>query len=418
MNTYPALRGKFGTTDYHVVTMQISELVNLIQFPSDEDWEDTSLEGQFQRKLDLGRIKKHIAPYFKSDERRFSSSVVVAAKDSSGMRFEPIGDIAREGLRAAYLDGAENIGFLTIKSQKFIPLDGQHRLKAFQDVLDEKGNSNLKDDIISVIVIAFDTSLARYIFNKINKYAKPTSKAGKLITDDDDAIAVISRSLISEGVIPRRLVNSESTSLNKNSHEFTLLATFYDANKALLPVLPVKVVKKPEDISGEERKKIQKDLQSEWERLFSGIDEWKNMLSDSSENGDKGRIEIRGKSILGKPIGQLSLIKGYANAYCKGIEKELLIGRLNEINWDISNDMWKGLLVKTNGRMMYGARVANMASNMISHMVGVELSSTIKNNLLDYVYGTNRKQNMKLPTPIGKKKPRSGSKKRRKKTRK
>ena len=51
-------------------------------------------------------------------------------------------------------------------------------------------DEGLENDQIAVILVKFDISLSRYIFNKINKYARPTSKAGKLITDDDDSMAV------------------------------------------------------------------------------------------------------------------------------------------------------------------------------------------------------------------------------------
>ena len=398
--TYPALTGMFGSTRYFVVTMRVSDLIGMIQFPADlPGWEERSLEDRFQRKLDIGRIRRHMAPYFANDNRRFSGSLVVAAQNKSGMDFESIDDVAKERLPLAYSSNADDFGFLTLTNQKLIPLDGQHRAKAFQMAMEDK-NSKLGNDKISVIVIKFDESISRYIFNKINKYARPTSKAGKLITDDDDAMAIMTRGLIADGIIPKRLVNIESASLNKNAHEFTLLSTFYDANRALLSTLPVPTVGDPRYMKEAERIKTQKDISVEWKRLTSGITEWKKALADPNESGDKGRIELREKSILGRPIGQLALVKGYSYAYSKGIDKDTIVKNLNKIDWSLNGTAWQGILVKPNGRMMYGVRVANTASKMIAHLVGVKLSRSVANNLLDYVHGTKRSSKKKLPKPV------------------
>ena len=403
MNTYPALRGKFGTTEYFVVTMQVSDLVNSIEFPSELDgWDDRSLEIRFQRKLDHTRIRRHIVPYFADDEKRFSNSLVLAAQDHSVMKFEPVHDVSKKGLHAVYEYTSDNIGFLTMNPQKFIPLDGQHRAKAFQNVIEQNKKSKLRNDTISVIIIRFEDSLARYIFNKINKYAKPTSASEKLITDDDDSLAIATRWLISNGVIPARLVNTESSSLSKKSHEFTLLPTFHEANRSLLSVLPVKPVGKAANMEEKERIKVQNELKVEWEALLSGIVSWKEVLEDPSEKGDEIRIKLRSASILGRPIGQLSLVKGYVHACGNKTNRDSTIKKLNQIDWGIGAKMWKDLLVRPNGRMMYGVRVANMASNMIAHLVGVKLSKGEENKLLDHMYGNARSAKKKLPRPVGK----------------
>ena len=87
--TYPALRAKFGKTEYYVLTMRVSELVQMVLFPADvPGWGSGSVEEQFQRKLDLSRINRDIAPYFAGDPRRFSGSLVMAALDPKAMRFE------------------------------------------------------------------------------------------------------------------------------------------------------------------------------------------------------------------------------------------------------------------------------------------------------------------------------------------
>ena len=402
MKMYPALRGKFGCTEYYVVTMSVLDLVGKIQLPSEmKEWKDYSLEDKFQRNLDINRIDRLIAPYFRDDEKRFSSSLVVGVEDD--MTFEKMSDVIKEAPLTPYMSAMDDLGFLGINNQKFIPLDGQHRAKAFQTVMEHNPNSELGNDMITMLIIKFDKSLARYIFNKINTYAKPTSKAGKLITNDDDQLAVMTRRLIADGVVPMSLVNVASNSLNKNSPQFTTLPTFYNANKVLLSLAQPPVIGVMND---KERDKNQADIKKEWELLFSGIDEWRDALHDPGSEGDQIRMDLRKNSILGRPIGQLALVKAYVYAHKNGISdtdtptKDMLIKRLNKIDWNIEKTMWQGVLVKTNYKMMYGGRVVNMASKFISHLIGVPLSPFVKNALLDYIHGQTRLSNKRLPKPV------------------
>lgn len=402
--TYPALRGRFGTTTYYVVTMRVSEMVSRVRFPVElPEWEDLSLDGQFQRRLDDGRINRHIAPYFATDKRRFSGSLVVAVPGLTENEFEDLRAVARSSLSRAYDATVDDMGFLTLDGHQLIPLDGQHRAKAFQRVLQADRDAGLSDDRISVIMVEFDESHSRYIFNKINKYAKPTSKAAKLIVDDDDPMAVTARNMIKEGVIPQRLVNTEINALNKSAPQFTTLATFYDASRALLPVMPVRVMGRPEDMGEAEREKIQRDLTREWGRLISGISGWRKAVADPGEGGDKYRMRLRETSILGRPIGQLALVRGYAYACDNAGEhadRDVIVSKINRIDWGIGEGLWRGLLVKPNGRMMYGSRVATNASRMIAHLVGTRLTKPVADKLLDSIYGSARSPNRRLPPRI------------------
>ena len=413
--TYPALHGNFGTTEYCIITMRVSELVRMIQFPSDvPGWEDRSIEERFQRNLDITRINRDIAPYFAGDAKRFSGSLVVAAHNPDGMAFESIHDVVKNGtLPVAYKLTTEDLGFVTLNDQKLIPLDGQHRAKAFQTVMkwiehpesrpaNISSDNGLGEDKVAIILVKFDRSLSRYIFNKINKYARPTSKAGKLITDDDDSMAVITRRLVESGPIPRRLINIDANSLNKTAFEFTLISTFHDANKALLSCLPIPSVGKPEKMSDLERDKRQVEIAEEWNRLITGIGKWKKALNDPQETGDKARTTLREKSLLGRPIGQLALVKGYAHACIlsgRNIDRKPLVRKLDSINWDMDAGMWKGVLVKPNGKVMYGVRVANIAAKLIAHLIGAKLPKTDVERILDCIYGTKRRRKS-LPVQI------------------
>ncbi len=401
---YPALRARFGDTDYYLTSMLIEKLNEQIKFPADlPDWDKLGLEEKFQRKLDLRRIKNEIAPYFANDPNRFSGSLVLAVKSNKKMTFEQLDKFvgAADSIPELYNEAVKDMGFCIIpKDAILIPLDGQHRAKAFALVV--KGDSDRRDDgstipnnddlrkeKVAVILVDFNQKKARHIFNKINKYAKPTTKATKLITDDDDSMAVIVRRMIEGGVIPERLVSLDKNALNKKTHEFTTLATFYDANMHLLGTSRIRTITKPEKIPPDEIKPRFEELKKEWFRLLAGIKSWKKSLEDPTEKGDKTRIKMRQEYISNRPIGQLALVGGYAFASKRNerINKDVLVERLNKIDWRPDKKTWLGILLKPNGKIMAGTPAKKNAIKFIAYLIGAELTKEERGTLMRFIYG-------------------------------
>ena len=302
------------------------------------------------------------------------------------------------------------MGFLTLQgSEVLVPLDGQHRAKAFKFAIDGnddnnrpiagiKGNSQLAKDQVAVILVRFNSQLARRIFNKLNRYAKPTTKADNLISDDDNAVAVITREL---RVIPARLIRIGGNTLPANAPEFTTLATFYEANMELVKGLRFVGHGAIESMPEEQRNLAKEQIQKVWERLLSKVDYWKTALQDSSENGDNTRIAIRKETLLGKPIGQLSLICAYLlmRDRCEGVSEDDLCARLNRINWDVNDPMWHGVLMNPNGRVMSGRGTVNRACEFIAHLGGAKLTDDERRRLLGHIHGDDGEYH-ELPTPV------------------
>jgi len=411
-STYSALKARFGKTEYYLAAVPIGELIGRVKFPTEiPGWENQSVEERYQRNLDEKRIKKEIAPYFADDDKRFSGSLVLAIMNGEKTKFEGLTEVFKEKtLPALYRENIDNMGFLIFSGEEiFVPLDGQHRVKAFNIAIEglKEGqiiinpNSDLAKDIVSVIFVFFNKSEARYIFNKINKYAKPTRKGDKLITDDDDAVAVITRQLISDDIIPERLINIKTNALNKKACEFTTLATLNDANLALLSGLKNPTMGNPQKMAARERDRRFSELRDEWKRLLTGVDKWKQAIKTPTEKGDKTRMDIRSKFLLGKPIGQLSLIKGYSFT-CqrnRNIDRDSLVRKINKIDWAVKNKMWYGILIKPNGRTMSGKSVANNASKFIAHLMGAKLTRDERRDILNAIHGTTRGHTLPKPLP-------------------
>lgn len=414
----PALRGNFGSTEYFVTTMNIGEFVRNVQFPQElRDWEALSIEEKYQREISIRRVRNEIAPYFASDPDRFSGSLVLAVLNDEDMVFEPLPQLVGGGSRTVpqlYQSAARDMGFLTLQGQEvLVPLDGQHRAKAFKFAIDGaddnnrpiagvKANQDLAKEQVAVILVRFNTERARRIFNKINRYAKPTSTADNLITDDDDAIAIATRELLgNEGVIPSRLVRIGANNLTNNAPEFTTLKTFYDCNLSVVNGLGLVGEGKPQQMPEDQRELVIERMRPLWVRLLSRVHLWNNALEDSSEKGDTTRIKIRKETLLGKPIGQLCLVRGYLlmRERCVGVSEDTLCDRLNLIDWGVENPVWLGVLMRPTGNVMFGREVINNARNFIAHLGGAKLTDEETQRLLQHIHGDDWESHQ-LPDPV------------------
>ena len=393
--------------------MPVSELVGRVRFPADmPEWKGLSIEERYQRTLDMARIRRELAPYFANDDKRFSGSLVLAVCNDEHVAFERLFDLTGAQLPSLYMDAASDMGFVTMQGQEvLVPLDGQHRAKAFQMVMGGhsdgapsrplKPSTGLARDTVAVILVRFEAGTSRYIFNKINRYARPTAKADKLITDDDDAVAVITRRLITDNVIPARLVNISTNILTAKTHEFTTLAALYEANKKLIAALDVPSTSRPERMDDRERGERLAELAAEWRRLLSGIGAWRRAVKDPGEGGDEGRASMRKKSILGRPVGQISLINGYALACMKDrdrADRDGLVARLDRVDWGMDAPEWRGLLVKLNGKIMASKSASNNAGIIIAHRIGAKLTDRERDRALKFIHGASKGH--KLPSRV------------------
>ena len=407
----PALRVRFGQIEYYVSYMHVNDIINQVKFPQDlEEWPNMSIDEKFQREINLRRVRKDIAPYFASDATRFSGALVLAIRNHERIEFESVKEFQK--VQALYRTAAEGMGFLTFSGkEQLVPLDGQHRIKALEyatigadkegkTIPGIKANKNLGNDQVAVILIRFEPKTARRIFSKINRYAKPTGKADNLITDDDDSMAVITRMLLGEdGVIPVRLVRLKGNTLSGSAHEFTTLSTFYEANKVLFNILCASGEGTSSDMTADQIDAHYHELREEWEGLLSNVNWWKAALKDPEADGDGERQRIREDTLLGKPVGQLSLVGGYVLRLQQDdkIDRKALFERINTINWSVSDKMWEGVLTNPNGRVMSGRTTVTKASKFIAHLLGAAFDEETKRDLSEKIYGD---PDHALPEPV------------------
>lgn len=386
----PAFRGNFGSTEFFVVTMKAGEFYRNMTIPKEmEGWEDLSPEERFQRDIDYKRVASHIAPYLAHDNDRFIGAFIVAIHQHEDMEFESLVDAGIKFPKAMPNSLMDQFGVLYLSgSEILVPLDGQHRLAAIkfaitgkdQNSNDIKGlvaNPSVGADTCTVIMIRNDPQKARKIFNKVNRYAKPTSKADDLITADDDYIAVLVREHIVGDFIDSRLVNIKSNTLAAKSGLFTTLATIYEISMSYEEFM---IGKKPVTTalpSSYDVSLAANNLKQFWTKFLS-IQAYQSSLIDPTEDGDELRDDIRKQSLICKPIVQRALAE--ACIYLMADEQEdgsilslkEIIDRVDLVDWSPANSVWQDVLTRGD-KIITGNSAMKFAARVLAYMLGQEL---------------------------------------------
>lgn len=396
--TLPCIRGHFGSTEYFVVTMPAAQLEKLLTIPKELDgWEDFNLEERFQREVNFKRVKEHIAPYLANDEDRFFGAFIVDIYNAEEAGFEPLSSVikGRDAVPRHYQKGVEEFGFLFLAGNEiFVPLDGQHRLTAIKFAIsgkDEKGkeipgltpSTAVGSDICTCIMIKHDKDKARKIFNKVNRYAKPTSKSDNLITADDDIVAVITRDLVKKH-FDDRIVNYSSNTLTKSSIEFTTLSVLYEATAKVLESSGFGINQKINRMALPDQatqRVLKTNADKFWESFVEKIEIFNAPLHDPSDSGDEKRIAFREDYVLGKPILQLALVEAITRLKEGGsLSEDIIYERINGCDWKVDNPLWQRVLMNGD-KVVTGTQAQKFASRYISYLLGEELEEPEINTL-------------------------------------
>ena len=389
----PAMRGKFGTTDYYIVTMPAKELTERLVVPQDiEGWSDMSLEERYQRDINYKRVKQQIAPYLVEDDDRFFGAFIVSMHNVDDFDFEPISNIFKGNVPNLYKSAGSAFGFLTLQGgEVLVPLDGQHRLVALgfaitgkdekqQPIANLMAKTDIAEDVCTVILIRHDETKSRKIFNKVNRYAKATTKAENLITADDDVVAVIVRETIvgADNAIPDELVNAKSNTLSTRAREFTTLSSLYEGTKYLLENTHGKINTQllPDKAT---QMVMRQEAQLFWDKLCSDVQIFSDALHDPGETGDGKRIEIRADYLLGKPVAQWALVQAIVRLCNEDDDTGIRISlseacvRVNQLDWSTSESRWQQVLMNGD-RVLAGKSAVNFASQVIAYWLGENLN--------------------------------------------
>ena len=376
---YPALKAHMGSWEYYIVKMKMQHIVNEVRFAS-EIYENKTLDEAIQRGL---TERKDLVKYLAMRDDRFFSSIVVAALGGNPT-FIPV-EIANDPrfaiLSAMRID--EPFGVLTFDGgQKYYALDGQHRLKAIETLIKPVDPNSLEmpegflDEEISVIMIvrretrdhAFLQSYRR-LFSSLNRWARPTTTDTNIIMDEDDAVAILTRRLVTDHEFfvwrgkPQEspLLKTQGKNLNSGDSYFTTLQTLYNMNEKLL----LTTQRETKGFFRREYKQFRPqedeldvmfgELVLYWDAMLQELDMLNSdptMMRD--HDAELGNPDGRSDSLLFWPIGQelladvirILLTRRLPDPDEPKVEEVCSCIRvLSKIGWELRQPPWFGLLL-------------------------------------------------------------------------
>lgn len=423
METLGCIQAKMGRTTYYICKMAAGELIDKVGIAKElPEWPDMTAEEKMQRECDIKRIVEEIVPYVTEDPDRFFSSLIVDIYSGfKEISFEPLSKVVGD-LPSAYAVPMADMGFITLPGrERLIALDGQHRLlslkiairgimgvpggtKSFAAMDKLQPHPELANEELSIILVEHtDTAKIRKIFNKINKYAKQTSRSDNIITSDDDTFAVIVRRLFKKGgplapINGIELVNWKSNTLSQRSKNLTTLSALYTIAETVLrdrklssKMLPVPAV----------LEEAYQTIASFWEATLSGVQVYQQYLELTRNN--KPVSSLREENLLMKPVTQMALAHAALMAQRKGIQWDAVVGKLNLIDWSFNNELWFNILVigSANKKMITGKDSIRSAGMVIAYMVmGGQMSQGEVEDVRQIIRNARNDQSAPLPPRI------------------
>lgn len=425
--TIACLKGKLGSTNYYVAKMKAGVLINTVGYAEQiPEWRTMDIEERMQRELNETRVIDEIVPYIVNDPNMFFGSLIVDIyKGWDSIQFESITDVCNK-IPRAYSDNADEIGFITLPDNlSLIALDGQHRLlslnvaikgwtgltggtKISDDLKNElQPNPNLVNEDISVILVPHtDNKKIRSIFNKVNRYAKQTSRGDNIITSEDDIFAIIARRLMKAGeplapVDNQYIVNWSSNTLSAKSKQLTTISVLYTFAEELLK--DDKSINKKQCPSDEIIDEKYEKVALVWSYLLDNLDQYIKYLSILRQENNVSNIiaNLREQNLLFKPVTQMAMAIAIRLAEAKGANTLEIITKLNKVDWSFDSDIWQGILVmKGTKKVFAGKEAIRNAGRIISYMVaGERYTREEKQDLLETIRKASGEEKQ-LPTCI------------------
>ena len=423
MGTLGCIKAKMGRTTYYICKMAAGELVDKVGIAKEmPEWADMTAEEKMQRECDIRRIVEEIVPYVVEDPDRFFSSLIVDIFSGfHDIHFEPLSN-AIGNIPEAYAVPMADMGFITLPGkERLIALDGQHRLlslkiairgisgvpggtKMFAAMNKLQPHPELAEEELSVILVEHtDTAKIRKIFNKINKYAKQTSRSDNIITSDDDTFAVIARRLIREGgpLAPINgidLVNWKSNTLSPRSKNLTTLSALYTMAETILKDEKLSSKVLPDN---EQLELVYQKVAGFWDATLNHVSAYTEYLELT--RGNKPVSTLREENLLFKPVTQMALAHVALMAQRKGIEWETIVDKLNKINWSFENELWYNILVigSANKKMITGKESIRGAGMVIAYIImGNRMTRSEIDDVREIIRNARNNDNATLPDMV------------------
>lgn len=349
----PSLRGSFGEWNYFSTVMKVKDIVEnnrVITVPESKELYTKNINQILQREIDTTRIDKIKEYLLRSRERFFSSLIVAIHKgDPQWADF----DLERQYRIDNDLVGIKDVEFIQNKigilsldgNEEIFVLDGQHRLLGLRKGFSER--KTIGEDELSLIIIIHQSNLkekTRRLFTVLNRYAVSIKPAEKVILEEDDAAAILTRKLVQEhevflldnAVSATKLFNLSSNDISN----FTTLVCLYEINKLIIDfdkLYKSKVIIRPSD---KVLASLYVRIVEYWNFFFSKFPSVVKFIKGQNVPKNFIRNKKNGGSLLLRPEGQLLFARVYREF--EGSKKLRVFKKnVSKIDFNISKFPWK-----------------------------------------------------------------------------
>ncbi|MGV9454745.1 DNA sulfur modification protein DndB [Streptomyces sp. NPDC003635] len=421
---HTAIRAQMGSTPYYVTTMKVSDLVQVARPASEqEEWATTGLTERLQRELNENRVRTEIAPYLANSPDRFFGALILLLDSDEEPEFEPFSELAKS-LPKAYRStmGKDSFGFLTIDSGERIILDGQHRFAALREVhltrtVEGEYAKDVGDDEVTVIIVPrISTQHTRKIFNKVNRYAKNTSRGDNILTSEDDGFAILTRRLADDdGPLAGKnhkgesLVNYKNNTIAERSTQLTTLSAIYET---------VRIIAEHYDMADElnEKKTHVRPPEDTIDQGYEHVEGWWTTVLDGMPKLKYGRDntkllpELRAKEadygLLFKPATHIVLFQALSQILKANPELllEEAVERTYRLDWKITDPLWRDVLINSAHNILTKKENYNLAADLITYLVvGAKMPASHIKELTERVAKARGEDEatFQLPEPLG-----------------
>jgi DNA sulfur modification protein DndB len=395
----PALRACMGDWIYYAAVMKLGKIARECEF-IDAINPNEDLDRIRQRAIE-DRVRKEMVPYLLNETQRFYGALVVAVYGGEP-EFSPV-TVTEHRLLDDEVD-AKTYGFGLLRfdgSQIYYALDGQHRLKSIQEAI--KHEPDLAKEEISVIILKHEETKkglerTRRLFSTLNRRAKPTSGSINIAIDEDDSVAIVTRQLVKENEVLKRLVMAEVKGskqiapTKKNDPYITTLGAFYETNEILLGAfaggLEINKEFKQFRRSYEDLNAYYSFLETIWMRLLEKCPGFDEVLSGrktpgelrvrTNEDGqavlDDAGKPIPGGNVFARPIGQFVIAEVLKLAGIQGKSIDDTIDAIMEnVSMNIDEEPWVNVIWNPDTQTIEGGKKQRrLLVNLIGFALGLK----------------------------------------------
>jgi DNA sulfur modification protein DndB len=367
----PSLRGIIGNWVVYPSLMSAKQISDHVM-KSKDIRESKGLDDYLQRNL-KPRVKK-IVRYLKTRDSHFFNSILLGVFDAvpDWVEFD-LSTVAEKLKIADVSETKQSMGLLTFSgTESIFAVDGQHRAEAISEAYKAFGDKIVLDQYPVIFLAHVDSAegkvRTRRLFCDINKNAVAVSKGDKVIIDEDDLCAIVTRRIYADYLPFKKgkeiAVTEQIERVEKDGAEyFTSLLALYTVCKKLKKIL--KKAPGTIEVASENVKEFQNIVSRFFDYIIK-LEPALNLYFAKAKTTPKKERKAN-RNLVFRPIGLEILARLYVHFYLK---KNLRI-----LDWGLANLRWEnpgGILdgiVWLNGKIIPQARPKTAAVDYVLYLL-------------------------------------------------